>query len=129
MSTARAYFHQLDALRGIACIMVLFHHLVPGASSHIALGPLGVRLFFVMTGFLLAGNLLRESSRGGSPSGILGNFYAKRAVRILPVYLLGFAAALAAGTEAAKTVWPWIATFTINLHMGATGEWPGNLSH
>jgi len=129
MSTPRAYFHQLDALRGIACIMVLFHHLVPGASKHIALGPLGVRLFFVMTGFLLAGNLLRESARGGTPSGILGNFYAKRAVRILPVYLLGFAAALAAGTEAAKAVWPWIATFTINLHMGATGEWPGNLSH
>ena len=49
MAQTKNYFHQLDALRGIACIMVLFHHLVPGASSHIALGPLGVRLFFVMT--------------------------------------------------------------------------------
>ena len=129
MGKPAAYFHQLDALRGVACIMVLFHHLVPGASKHVALGPLGVRLFFVMTGFLLVGNLLREMDRGRSPSGILSNFYTKRAIRILPVYLLAFVAVLASGALAAREVWPWIATFTINLHMGATGEWPGNLSH
>lgn len=129
MGKPASYFHQLDALRGIACIMVLFHHLVPGASKHVALGPLGVRLFFVMTGFLLVGNLLRERERGSSPAAILGNFYTKRAIRILPVYLVAFAAVLASGAVVAREVWPWIATFTINLHMGATGEWPGNLSH
>lgn len=129
MGKPAAYFHQLDALRGIACIMVLFSHLVPGAGKHIALGPLGVRLFFVMTGFLLVGNLLRERDRGRCSSGILKNFYAKRAIRILPVYLIAFVAVLASGAAAAREVWPWIATFTINLHMGATGEWPGNLSH
>jgi len=129
MSSPRAYFHQLDALRGIACIMVLFHHLVPGASKYAALGPLGVRLFFVMTGFLLVGNLLQQLERGKNRSSILRNFYAKRSIRILPVYVLGFVIVLISGAEAAKAVWPAIATFTINLHMGVTGEWPGNLSH
>lgn len=129
MAQAKNYFHQLDALRGIACIMVLFHHLVPGASSHIALGPLGVRLFFVMTGFLLVGNLLQQKERGQNPLTILKVFYQKRSIRILPVYFLAFGALCLAGVESAKAVWPWISTFTINLHMGLTGEWPGNLSH
>ena len=129
MSAPRTYFHQLDALRGIACIMVLFHHLVPGASKYAALGPLGVRLFFVMTGFLLVGNLLQQVERGNARGPVLRTFYAKRAIRILPVYLLGFFAVLFAGAEAAKAVWPWIATFTLNVQMGLTGEWPGNLSH
>lgn len=129
MAQAKNYFPQLDALRGIACIMVLFHHLVPGASSHIALGPLGVRLFFVMTGFLLVGNLLQQKERGQGPLSIIKVFYQKRSIRILPVYFLAFAALCLAGVESAKAVWPWISTFTINLHMGLTGEWPGNLSH
>lgn len=109
--------------------MVLFHHLVPGASKYAALGPLGVRLFFVMTGFLLVGNLLQQLERGKTRPSILRSFYAKRSIRILPVYILGFLAALAGGTAAAKAVWPAIATFTINFQMGLTGEWPGNLSH
>ena len=82
MAQAKNYFHQLDALRGIACLMVLFHHLVPGASSHIALGPLGVRLFFVMTGFLLIGNLLQQKERGQRPFSIFKVFYQKRSIRI-----------------------------------------------
>lgn len=129
MAQGKNYFHQLDALRGIACIMVLFHHLVPGASSHIALGPLGVRLFFVMTGFLLLGNLLQQKERGQKPLEILKVFYQKRSIRILPVYFLAFGVLCVVGVESAKAVWVWISTFTINLHMGLTGEWPGNLSH
>ncbi len=129
MPQAKNYFHQLDALRGIACLMVLFHHLVPGASSHIALGPLGVRLFFVMTGFLLVGNLLQQKERGGSSFSILKVFYQKRSIRILPVYFLAFAVLCLVGVESAKAVWVWISTFTINLHMGFTEQWPGNLSH
>lgn len=129
MAAPANYFHQLDALRGIACIMVLFHHLVPGASSHIALGPLGVRLFFVMTGFLLVGNLLKQKDRGTRPWAVLSDFYRKRSIRILPVYFLAFGILIVLGIESAKAVWPWIASFTINLHMGVTSEWPGNLSH
>jgi peptidoglycan/LPS O-acetylase OafA/YrhL len=129
MAQAKNYFPQLDALRGIACLMVLFHHLVPGASSHIALGPLGVRLFFVMTGFLLVGNLLQQKERGQRPFSIFKVFYQKRSIRILPVYFLAFVVLCLVGVESAKAVWLWIASFTINLHMGFTGQWPGNLSH
>ena len=129
MSKAKNYFYQLDALRGIACIMVLFYHLVPGAGSWIALGPLGVRLFFVMTGFLLIGNHLQQVDRGNAPSKILTGFYKKRAIRIFPVYFLAFGILCLLGIEPARQVWVWICTFSVNFYMGFTEQWPGALSH
>ena len=129
MSKAKNYFYQLDALRGIACIMVLFYHLVPGSSTWLALGPLGVRLFFVMTGFLLIGNHLQQVDRGSSPTKILTGFYKKRAIRIFPVYFLAFGILCLLGIEPARQAWVWICSFSVNIYMGLTEQWPGALSH
>ena len=129
MSKAKNYFYQLDALRGIACLMVLFYHLVPGSGTWIALGPLGVRLFFVMTGFLLIGNHLQQLDRGSAPANILTSFYKKRAIRIFPVYFLAFGILCLFGIEPARQVWVWICTFSVNFYMGFTEQWPGALSH
>ena len=86
---------ELDCLRGIACLMVLFFHgfgnrftgtgLSFSARSFVAAtayGWTGVNLFFVLSGFLITGILLdsKESSRYYS------RFYYRRAVRILPAY-------------------------------------------
>ena len=51
------YMRQLDGLRAIAVAIVLVHHLVgvgslPFLLKHIPYGYLGVRLFFVLSGFL-----------------------------------------------------------------------------
>ena len=129
MSKAKNYFYQLDALRGVACIMVLFYHLVPGSSNWLALGPLGVRLFFVMTGFLLVGNHLQQVERGNAPLQILSGFYKKRAIRIFPVYFLAFGILCILGVEPAREVWAWIATFSVNFYMGFKEQWVGALSH
>jgi peptidoglycan/LPS O-acetylase OafA/YrhL len=52
---------QLDALRAIAVSSVLLHHAWPSFESRVnlELGLLGVRLFFVLSGFLITGILLR----------------------------------------------------------------------
>lgn len=83
----------LDGLRGIAILLVLLQHTVfglesssPLARKFLAAGHLawsGVDLFFVLSGFLIGGILLdaRESPRYYS------TFYARRAYRILPLYL------------------------------------------
>jgi len=57
---------------------VLFHAGVP----HMAGGFVGVDVFFVISGFLITGLLLREFERNGRVS--FRGFYARRARRIIP---------------------------------------------
>ncbi len=78
MSDAVAHRWDIQALRGLAVAGVLLQHAVPGLLPG---GYLGVDLFFVISGFLITGQLL-----GGLRAGrfALGSFYARRARRLLP---------------------------------------------
>jgi peptidoglycan/LPS O-acetylase OafA/YrhL len=85
---AHSYFGGLDLLRGLSILLVIFHH-VPNVNGAWAAdfqsnARYGVALFFVISGFLIAMLLLRELRTAGSIS--LGNFYARRSLRILPLY-------------------------------------------
>ena len=77
---------QLDAVRGIAILVVLAHNLHGFASPPLSLfsnyGWMGVDLFFVLSGFLITGILL-DSERS---EGYFQNFYARRCLRIWPLY-------------------------------------------
>ena len=79
---------QLDALRGIAVSAVLVHHFLPVGrfipNGFLTLGLLAVRLFFVLSGYLITGILLR--SRGMGFRVALKQFYVRRALRIFPIY-------------------------------------------
>ena len=82
---------ELDGVRGIAILLVLVYHFgvaAPGIphliSFPIKLGWSGVDLFFVLSGFLISGILL--DSKGASNYFL--SFYARRAIRILPIYFL-----------------------------------------
>jgi peptidoglycan/LPS O-acetylase OafA/YrhL len=73
----------LEGLRAVAVVLVLLYHAsVPGFSG----GYVGVDVFFVLSGFLITGLLLREVRRTGTIS--LPNFYARRARRLLPASAL-----------------------------------------
>ena len=65
LNSPQGYMRQLDGLRALAVGVVLVHHLfdvnsLPIVLKHIPYGYLGVRLFFVLSGFLITGILLRE---------------------------------------------------------------------
>ncbi|MGI8905837.1 MAG: acyltransferase family protein [Candidatus Sumerlaeaceae bacterium] len=89
-----SYFPQLDALRALALGLVIMNHwltfpftgnwLVDVALGVSRMGWIGVDLFFVISGFLITGILLdtRDSPR------YFQNFYARRALRIIPLYYL-----------------------------------------
>ena len=81
----------LDGLRGIAIVLVLLHQLNriegPELATRLVIyafdfGWVGVQLFFVLSGFLITGILLdsRESP------GALRSFFARRILRIFPLY-------------------------------------------
>jgi len=84
-----SYIPELQGLRGIAVLAVVLYHSHPrieGTWFHAASlwGWAGVNLFFVLSGFLITSILL--DSRG--KPGYFRNFYARRALRIWPVYVL-----------------------------------------
>lgn len=81
----------LDGLRGVAIVLVLLTHgavVEPrGLAESLTLAPLklgwcGVDQFFVLSGFLITSILL--ATRGGP--GYFTTFYARRALRLLPLY-------------------------------------------
>ncbi|WP_420993069.1 acyltransferase family protein [Cupriavidus sp. 30B13] len=93
-SLAHGHLRPLDGLRGIAILLVFFHHsVVPaalgdtGTIGHLAVkllvsGWIGVDVFFALSGFLITGILLDAK---GTPRYFV-NFYAKRTLRIFPLY-------------------------------------------
>ncbi len=79
----KQHYPALDGLRGIAILLVVIYHNF-GFIEYASFGWLGVDLFFVLSGFLITEILLRTL---GKP-GFLSNFYARRALRIFPLYFL-----------------------------------------
>ena len=55
-------------------------------SQFIEFGSLGVQVFFVISGFLITGLLLKEKAATGTID--LGNFYTRRSLRIFPVFFI-----------------------------------------
>ncbi|EGT58702.1 CBN-OAC-38 protein [Caenorhabditis brenneri] len=74
----------LQGIRGIAIISVLFFHFLPNTFPN---GYIGVDQFFVLSGFLMC-MLLRKSSSCSSLFQFISNFYIRRLKRILPLYFL-----------------------------------------
>jgi len=119
---AQRRFGSLDGLRCLAILPVIWHHSTPRPLPGIwGKGPAGVDLFFCISGFLITTLLLREKARTGSIA--LSAFYARRALRLLPLYyalLLAYAlfalclpAALPQRVHFFRTL-PFYATFTAN---------------
>ena len=81
-------------MRGIAILLILVHHaysnLIPAgtwSSGSVPGAFVGVDIFFALSGFLITSLLLRERKRRGRIR--LADFYARRALRLLPaLYVL-----------------------------------------
>ena len=118
----RGRMHGLDTLRAAAIAMVMLYHfnlrgLLPPVLGPVAtVGWAGVDLFFVLSGFLIGSQLLRPYLAGERPS--LGDFYRRRAYRILPAFaavlLLYLTVPLWREAPGLHASWQY-ATFTWNL--------------
>ncbi len=81
----------LEGLRAVAVLLVLlFHAGIPGFGG----GYVGVDVFFVLSGFLITGLIVRELQDRGSVD--LPAFYARRARRLLPAAALTLLATVVA---------------------------------
>ena len=83
----RGFRRDIQGLRAVAVVLVLLYHAgFPGLPG----GYVGVDVFFVISGFLITGLIVREIERTGHLS--LIRFYARRARRLLPATALVFVA-------------------------------------
>ncbi|MDB5692289.1 MAG: Acyltransferase [Alphaproteobacteria bacterium] len=126
--------HGLDIVRAAAIAWVMLYHamnlgLLPDPDHwFVSFGWMGVDLFFVLSGFLIASQLLRPWAAGSRPD--YPRFFARRLLRTLPAYaaILPVYFLLPSAGE-----WPDIqpfwqfATFTENLLFEPTG--PKAFSH
>lgn len=69
----------IEGLRAIAILLVAFYH---AGLPYLSGGFVGVDIFFVLSGFLITGLLVREIESSGRVNFI--SFYARRARRLLP---------------------------------------------
>lgn len=74
---------EIQALRAVAVLLVVLYHLWPDVLHG---GFVGVDVFFVISGFLITGQLLREHDRTGRIR--FGDFWARRVRRLLPAALV-----------------------------------------
>jgi peptidoglycan/LPS O-acetylase OafA/YrhL len=88
--------HGLDTLRALAITLVFAYHYMVFVSRQptfgwvSVVGWVGVDLFFVLSGYLIANQLFEGMARGQKVS--LKRFYARRALRTLPVFWVVLAA-------------------------------------
>lgn len=80
---------QLDALRCIAALMILFYHyLFEYGFGVVDFMSNGVQFFFTLSGFLITLILLEQKDANLPRLKIIGNFVVKRALRLFPIYYL-----------------------------------------
>ena len=77
------FIPHVQGLRAIAVLAVVLYHFWPARFSG---GYVGVDIFFVISGFLITAHLMRELTATGTVR--LGQFWARRARRLLPASLL-----------------------------------------
>jgi len=96
-------------------LLVMLHHY----RFWLDAGWVGVQLFYVLSGFLIT-RILRDAREGSTLRGYLTNFYVRRSLRILPIYVALIAAFgamyLATGQPGTfPRLLPWAATYTLNF--------------
>ncbi|MGL4555431.1 MAG: acyltransferase family protein, partial [Gemmataceae bacterium] len=121
MPPADAHRPQLDTLRLLAFLAVFAYHL---DDRRYAYGWMGVPLFFALSGFLITRLLLLHES--GSVGRDLGVFYARRTLRIFPLYYATLAALLALGMLPRPG---WYFAYLMNVDLFVTNVWPGRTVH
>jgi len=132
------HIKQLDAVRAIAVLLVLIwhgfplHHLI----NRVPNGPIGVNMFFVLSGFLIS-RILMTDKRKAEQAGlsrllVFKNFFVRRALRIFPIYYLLIVILWAVNGYAGSNTeanMGYFLTYTSNFYFFKIRQWDGILSH
>jgi len=134
-SNALTYMKQLDGLRAMAVLAVLWTHYLPEEYWLFGIywGGYGVRLFFVLSGFLITGILLksRQHITQGKQCSFFAirQFYIRRFLRIFPLYYVILALAVLIAMPQVKEAIAWHVSYLSNVYFALQGRFHGSAGH
>lgn len=93
----------------------------------------GVILFFVLSGFLITKILLINKDKyeqaNKNKTSLIKVFYIRRILRIFPIYYLVIFATFLINYRLSREIFPWLATFTINIYQSIENFSVGDFNH
>jgi peptidoglycan/LPS O-acetylase OafA/YrhL len=131
----KGYISQLDSIRAIAVLLVIIHHWLPETSllNFTPNGRIGVNIFFVLSGFLITGILLKAKNdvekQGLKKSTVFKNFYIRRTLRIFPIYYLLLIIFWLLNDPVLKENGVYYFTYTSNILFYSQQFFPARLAH
>ncbi len=141
VAAAHHHYPALDGLRGLAALLIVWHHFLQLTPIHgfwlahlapwFAFSWVGVDLFFVLSGFLITGILADAKFK----QHYFRSFYARRVLRIFPLYYAVLFMVLVilpslgikTGISPQSHIYFW--TYTSNFYFANTGWYAHYLSH
>lgn len=131
-ATKNGYLLQLDGLRFLAVALVLVDHWLAEFNT-IPYGPLGVTLFFVLSGFLITRILMVSREKNIDQEGGMGSylkkFYIRRTLRIFPIYYLTVAVLYALDVAPVRDTIGWCMLYATNIYIAYNQHWMGVIDH
>lgn len=122
---------QLDGLRALAVLAVIYWHWLSNDQMNFPFGG-GVQLFFVLSGFLITGILLRCRDEAGDVRAkfvALKAFVMRRMLRIFPLYYAVLLLAAAWGMWPVRESLWWHLAYLTNFYFYSVSEYRGILTH
>ncbi|GAB3339285.1 acyltransferase [Larkinella ripae] len=127
-----SYLTQLDGVRFIAVALVLYDHWMAERNS-LPLGPLGVTIFFVLSGFLITRILLSSKEKlADRPDGLsfyLKTFYIRRTIRIFPLYYFSLFLLFIFNVPPVREKLAWCVLYATNIYIAYYQQWLGVIDH
>ncbi len=118
---------QLDGLRGLAILFVVWHHFGLHLPGWLDWGPVAPNIFFLLSGFLITRSLMKMQQTPAN--GQLFGYHARRLTRLLPALYVMIGVGLLIGLQEFRDGLSWHALFVSNFQMIANDEWSGYASH
>jgi peptidoglycan/LPS O-acetylase OafA/YrhL len=126
------YLVQLDGLRFLAVGLVLWDHWM-AERNPLPFGAMGVNLFFVLSGFLIARILMSSKDKTyGQAGGLkeyLRKFYIRRTLRIFPIYYLSLVVLWLLRDPSVRGKELWQIFYGSNVYVALNKTWLGVTDH
>jgi len=118
------YIPALDGVRALSVMLVMIAHTINGpVATWCNPGGLGVRIFFVISGYLITGILIDYSDKYRSAGTAAVQFYWRRILRLTPALFVAIVLAALLNIHRMRELWWAHALYLTNFQVALSGKW------